>query len=181
MVDTFAQSSTMSDDSPGEIQFEKTLEHTGDILQIALPATALTATLLLGDKEGSKQFLYSFATNIILVHSLKEITHKKRPESSTSYNAFPSGHTAAAFHGAAFIQRRYGWEYGVPAYVLAGVVGYSRIEGLNDRHDGWDVLGGIVVGVGTAYLFTKPYKSTKHDISFSTRGDASVVSWKYTF
>jgi len=64
---------------------------------------------------------------------------KRRPENSLNKDSFPSGHASAAFQGASFIQRRYGWKHGKYAYLLAAFVGYSRIEGLNDRHDTWDV------------------------------------------
>lgn len=82
---------------------------------------------------------------------LKYAINKRRPDGSTDGKAFPSGHTAVSFSEASFLQRRYGWEYGIPAYAVAGLVAYTRIEGIDDRHDGWDILGGIVVGVGSTY------------------------------
>ena len=39
----------------------------------------------------------------------------------------PSIHSAVAFAGASYIQRRYGWKFGAPAYALAVDVGWSRI------------------------------------------------------
>ena len=112
---------------------------------------------------------------------MKRIIRKKRPEGSTAYNAFPSGHTSSAFQGASFIQRRYGWKFGLPAYVLAGFVGYSRIEGLNDRHDFWDVLGGAAVGIGSTYLFTKPFDSRKHTFIITGNQFGPQVRWQMTF
>ena len=153
-------------DSPTEIRQERFVEHTGHILHYALPAAAGLSTIILKDKEGGEQFLKSFATNIAVTYTLKYAFDKPRPEGATDGLAFPSGHTSAAFQGASFIQRRYGWKYGIPAYILAGFVGYSRIEGLNDRHDGWDVFGGILVGIGSTYLFTTPYEKKDIDLTF---------------
>src|SRR5262249_17325700 len=49
----------------------------------------------------------SIFTNQI-VTSLKHVTHQMRPDGST-YNSFPSGHTATAFVGAEFMHQELGW------------------------------------------------------------------------
>ncbi len=93
--------------------------------------------------------------------------------------AFPSGHTSTAFQSASFIQKRYGWEYGIPAYALAGFTGYSRLNA--QKHDGWDVLAGAVVGIGSTYLFTTPYQREHFELSFkSGDGDYLIgIIYKY--
>jgi len=132
-------------------------EKAGNILQIAIPATAYGSTFHMDDDKGRKQFYYSFFTNLAITHALKHTINKPRPEGNGSY-AFPSGHTSAAFQGATFLQRRYGWKYGVPAFVCAAYVGWSRIEGESDKHDTTDVLGGAAVGILSSLYFTTPYK-----------------------
>ena len=102
---------------------------TGDVLQLALPAAAGLTTILKKDWKGTKQFALSYTTSLLVTHSLKKIVRKQRPEGRHLYDSFPSGHTTSAFSGASFIQRRYGWKYGKWAYILAGIVGISRIEG----------------------------------------------------
>ena len=142
-------------------KWEFVLEDTGDILMIALPTVAGLTTLFKKDWEGTEQFAFSYATGFVLTHSLKRIIRKERPEGRNLFDAFPSGSTSSAFSGASFIQRRYGWKYGKWAYVLAGIVGVSRVEGPDGWHDYWDVLAGAVVGVGSTYIFTKPYENQK--------------------
>ncbi len=132
------------------------IETAGTVLQIAIPAIGYATTFALDDGEGRTQFYKSFATDIAVVYALKYAVHKKRPDSSNNLS-FPSGHTASAFQGAAFIQRRYGWAWSVPAYLGAVFVGYSRIEA--HKHDRWDVAGGALVGTLSSYWFTTPYKS----------------------
>jgi membrane-associated phospholipid phosphatase len=132
-------------------------EIAGNILQIAIPATAYGSTFYMDDDKGRKQFYYSFFTNLAVTHALKHIINKPRPEGRDGY-AFPSGHTSAAFQGATFLQRRYGWKYSVPAFVCAAYVGWSRIEGESDKHDITDVLGGAAVGILGSLYFTTPYK-----------------------
>lgn len=148
-----------------EENYEKFLEKSGDVIQVLLPVAGITTTIILDDRAGKNQFISSFFFNTISTHLLKEITAKKRPEDSTQKNSFPSGHTSSAFQGAAFIQRRYGWKYGWMAYAAAAFTGYSRIEGLNDRHDFIDVAGGAVLGVASTYIFTR--KRTSPSVSVS--------------
>lgn len=126
---------------------ESNSEKAGDILQILIPATAYSITFYLNNSEGRNQFYKSFFTNLGVTGALKFFIDKKRPidrernSKGCGKNSFPSGRTSAAFQGAAFIQKRYGWKYGLPAYALASYVGWSRIEGESDKHDVTDVLG----------------------------------------
>jgi len=136
---------------------ESDFEIAGDILQIAIPATACGSTFYMDDDKGRTQFYYSFFTNLAVTHALKYMINKPRPEGHGDY-AFPSGHTSAAFQGATFLHRRYGWKYGVPAFVCASYVGWSRIEGESDKHDITDVLGGAAVGILSSLYFTTPHK-----------------------
>lgn len=126
------------------------IERSGDAIQILLPTAAFGTTFYLDDRRGRGEFYRSFLTTFVVTHSLKRITQKKRPDGGD--HAFPSGHTGAAFQGAAFIQHRYGWAYGLPAYLGASFVGYSRIHA--DRHDLADVLAGAALGIATNVAFT---------------------------
>jgi membrane-associated phospholipid phosphatase len=132
---------------------DKGLERAGDILQIGLPAAAAGATLLHWDWEGFKQFALSYGSNTVLIFGMKEITEKRRP-SSDSRNSYPSGHTASSFGGAAFLNSRYGPLWGVPAYALAAMTGYSRINA--DAHFTDDVLAGASVAMFCNWYFVNP-------------------------
>ena len=131
----------------------------GDVLLITLPTLAMGSTFTWQDgQKGTYQFSKAIAGTIVITYGLKLAINKPRPNRENNYS-FPSGHTSVAFASAAFVQKRYGWEYGVPAYLLAGYVGYTRIKAT--KHDGWDVLAGAAIGVGMSYLFTKPYERKK--------------------
>ncbi len=139
-------------------------EISGDYLQFLLPATAFTSTLFLRDgQKGTLRFTAAMISTEIITHTLKPIIDKPRPNGGRY--SFPSGHTSSAFTGAAFMQRRYGWKVGAPAYLLASYVGYTRIKAR--KHDGWDVLGGAIIGTGSAYLFAKPFKKKNTEITIS--------------
>ena len=160
---------------------EEAIKNTGDIVQYALPFAAGLSTVILWDKKGAWQFVKSFGTTVVLTYGLKVLIDKPRPNGETGDHAFPSGHTAVAFSGASFIQRRYGWAYGVPSYALAGFVAYSRLQGNDPSHDGWDVAAGVLVGVGSTYLFTTPYQREHYELSFSSGDDTYLLGLKYKF
>lgn len=162
-------------------QTKKTIEDIGDAIQIGLPIAAGLTTLIIKDKKGSWQFAKGFAVNLAMTYALKFAIDKPRPEGRTDGLAFPSGHTSVAFQGASFIQRRYGWSYGIPAYILAGFCSYSRLEGIDKRHDGWDVLGGIIVGIGSTYLFTTPHQKEHFELSFSSSENKYLIGFNYKF
>ncbi len=126
----------------------------GDIGQILLPATAYTLTFTRHDRTGRKMFYKSYFSSMALSYALKYSIDDNRPNGSKSEDSFISAHTASAFGGAAFIQRRYGWKLGVPAYAAASFVGWSRIH--SNSHDSDDVIRGAAIGIAGAYLFTRP-------------------------
>lgn len=168
-------------ESDSEIKAEKTIQDIGDVTHIAMPVAAVITTIIVGDKKGTWQFAKGFAVNLAATYALKYTINKPRPEGATDGHAFPSGHTSVAFQSASFIQRRYGWKFGIPSYALAGFVAFSRLEGLNDRHDGWDILGGVIVGVGSTYLFTTPYQKEHFKLSFSSGNENYLLGFKYKF
>ena len=157
---------------------DKTLQTAGDVLLVSLPVASLTGTLLIGDQEGSWQFAKGFVLNQAVTLGMKYAINKPRPYDN-GYRAFPSAHTSTTFQSAAFLQKRYGWKFGAPAYALAAFTGYSRIRA--HKHDGWDVLAGAVVGIGSSYLFTRPYKEDRMELTFSSEGHGAVIGFNYTF
>jgi hypothetical protein len=130
-----------------------TLEATGNVLEILLPATGLGATYLYGDRDGRWEWLYSGVTTLGTVEVLKPLTEKTRPSGSGT-TSFPSGHTASAFWGAAFLNTRYGPWWGIPAYGLAALTGYSRYR--SDAHYADDVLAGASIALLSNWLWVRP-------------------------
>jgi len=98
-------------------QADEPIKWLGDYYQV-IPATALASTIIFQDWEGSRQFCKSAITSMALTQSLKLIVNEPRPNGH-GHASFPSGHTSASFFGASFVQRRYGWKYGAPAYLAA--------------------------------------------------------------
>ena len=124
-------------------------ERAGDWVQVALPMTAWGLSYTRDDDEGFMQFSKSFFTTMLATQVLKQGVNETRPDGG--HRSFPSGHTSASFSGASFLQRRYGSTYGLPAYIAATFVGWSRIE--SNRHYPHDVLAGAALAMGINHYF----------------------------
>ncbi len=122
-----------------------------DVLAIGLPIAAYTLTGLKKDTQGAWDMTKSLGLTVTGTLALNALIDKDTP-SGDDNDAFPSGHSAVAFSSAAFMQRRYGWRTGLPAYAVAGTVGWLRVE--TDEHDWADVLGGAALGIVSSILFT---------------------------
>ncbi len=153
---------------------KSSLKKSGDIIHLLLPATALGATLVIEDDyQGSWQLIKTGVVSRVAVEGLKYAVDKDRPDDSGD-DSFPSGHTADSFAAATFIQQRYGWKWGIPAYIGATFVGYTRVD--SDKHYVEDVLAGAAIGIISGLYFTEPYsgitispiaKSGHYGINFS--------------
>lgn len=130
-----------------------TIEDAGDALEVILPVSAALGTVFHNDFIGVKELACVGMTTLVAVEGLKYSINRERPNGHD--RSFPSGHTASAFASAGFLQMRYGWGYGIPAYALAVFTGYSRVE----SHNHWtsDVLAGAAIGIGANLIFTSKY------------------------
>lgn len=147
-----------------------------DIGSIGIPLTAGLIALAKDDDDGLIMFLEGAAYTIIATHSLKIAINAERPNGGDY--SFPSGHTSSATQGAAYLQFRYGWKYGVPAYIGAGLVGLSRVQ--NEHHYWRDVIAGAVLATGIQYWVTEPYGNTLI-INPHVSQESIGVSGRFTF
>jgi len=143
------------------------IEQAGNVLTIALATTAVGVTATEQDGEGLVQFGKSLALSLGVTAALKYSINEERPNGKD--HSFPSGHTSFSFTSAEFMRKRYGWEFGLPAYAAASFVGYSRVEA--DKHYWHDVMTGAAIGIASSYLFTKPY----HGINVTMVGGEKFV------
>ena len=156
---------------------KSSLEKSGDIVHLLLPAAAFGATLVIEDDfQGSWQLIKSGVVSRVAVEGLKYGIDKDRPDGSGD-DSFPSGHTADSFASATFIQQRYGWKWAIPAYIGAIFVGYSRVE--SDKHFVEDVLAGAAIGIISGLYFTESYSGVT--ISPTAGNGQYGVSFSGTF
>ncbi|HMA13016.1 MAG TPA: phosphatase PAP2 family protein, partial [Steroidobacteraceae bacterium] len=138
---------------------QRRVERAGTALMFALPAAALAATWALEPREVAgapdnphwllmggtprHDLLLALARAGVTTGALKYAVNETRPNGDP--NSFPSGHATAAFTGAEFLRKEYGWGWGAPAYVAASFVAWSRVKA--DKHYTHDVLAGAAIGI----------------------------------
>jgi len=108
----------------------------------------------------------------VVVTGLKYAVGRERPDGSNN-QSFPSGHSITAFCFAPVVIRYWGWEAGVPAYLLAAVTGLARVEGYH--HYLSDVLAGATLGIviGNAVVYAPK------DVSLSAGPGQLNLGWKF--
>jgi membrane-associated phospholipid phosphatase len=154
---------------------ESTLVQVGNVLQVLLPVGAGAISLYRDDTEGLWQLTKSELLTAGVTYGLKYSINSTGPNGES--HSFPSGHASITFSAAQFLQIRYGWEYGVPAYLLAGLTGYSRVSG--DYHDWGDVIGGAAIGMVASYWFTTPFLGGQAQLMTLPKG--AGLAWRTSF
>jgi membrane-associated phospholipid phosphatase len=138
----------------------------GDYLQIAIPSLALGMTYGNKDDEGRKQMVTGLISNLAATQTIKLATDQTRPDGGRL--SFPSGHTSAAFQGAAFIHRRYGLDEAIPSYIGAAFVGYSRVHAR--KHYWRDVIAGAALGIGISFYTSTNKNESSLSLSIDNPG-----------
>ncbi len=133
-------------------------------LSAAIPAGMLVYGIIKHDKPTRRkayEVIGSIAIASVVSEGLKYAVNRERPGEKhpgvifpykeEHGKSFPSGHTTLAFATATSLALEYKkWYVVVPAYVWATGVAYSRVY--LGVHYPSDVLGGAVVGAGSALL-----------------------------
>lgn len=115
--------------------------------------------------------LVAIAANLLFTEAFKQTVRRPRPfttypddiikRTKVSDFSFPSGHTSCAFATAtALTLSTQKWYIAVPAYLYASFVAYSRMR--LGVHFPTDILGGILVGIGTSLLTWQVDKWIQH-------------------
>lgn len=150
---------------------QKNVSRSTDIVMLALPVATLAGVLIERDWDGLVQGIETAGATAAATLILKYAVSERRPDGSDMHS-FPSAHSAVSFATAAFLQRRYGWAFGAPAYALAAYVGWGRVY--SGKHHWWDVVAGGAIGAASAYIFTKPF-AKKHNLQVSPVSDGRSV------
>lgn len=139
-------------------------------VNIATPVAMFTTGLATHNKDLQKKSYFTTGSLLLAagVSSILKITIR-RPRPFTTYPdlitkksaggsySFPSGHTTMAFANATALSLSFPkWYVIVPSYAYAAAVAYSRMY--LGVHYPSDILGGIIVGMGTTFLVFKSEK-----------------------
>ncbi len=128
----------------------------------AFPAVLSAASWSVGKITGSSEpgefgtdrFRAQLMTGL-LTSVLKVSINRQRPD-GTPYS-YPSGHMSSSFATAAVVYGHFGRTLGIPAFVLAGYVGLSRLQ--EGKHCLSDVIAGGILGT---YISLKLVRKDRH-------------------
>lgn len=130
-------------------------------VQVPVIAAAYMYTLWAQDEETHdfmKALISGWGITSVTTVAIKGIADTPRPDPA-AYGGqwgFPSYHTASTFAMAATIDEYYGWKAGLPAYAVAGLVGWSRID--QREHE----LSDVVFGAALGYVIGKSVAAAHH-------------------
>lgn len=141
------------------------------IIDIAAPSSIILTGLIKKDKDLTNKGLVigaGYLGTALLTTAFKNVIKRPRPhdtypdlvypKSSSGGYSFPSGHTSTAFSTATSLSLAFPrWYVAAPAFVYACTVAYTRVD--LGVHYPSDVIGGAILGSGTAYLTWKINKA----------------------
>lgn len=117
--------------------------------------------------------LTATATTQFVTLAGKYLVQRPRPDGGNNHS-FPSGHTSGMFAAASVLDARYGYKIGVPSYLLASFVGFSRIR--MGKHYPTDVVSGAILGVIIGRSFGKEDFKTKRMALVPYLNNSSVAA-----
>lgn len=142
------------------------ITNTASPVSIAAPVLVYGIGWIQKNPEIKNKGLYIAASAItasILATSTKYIVNRERPfitypeiqkATHTGSPSFPSGHTSSAFSTATSLSMAFTkWYVILPSYLWASSVAFSRMH--LGVHFPSDVLGGIIIGSGSAWICHK--------------------------
>jgi len=153
------------------------LGHLGEApVQVPILALVWGTSLWTGDAElnGLTHTLISaYTINGLSVLLIKGIADTDRPDPDWNGGrwGFPSFHAASSFAIAGVLEEYYGWRAGLPAYTLAGLISWSRVD--ERDHD----LSDVVFGAALGWVIGKSVAGTH------LRGDgrAILLPWSHPY
>ena len=95
-----------------------------------MPLGAAGISITKSNEVGLWQLIKLELTTVGITYDLKYSIHSTWPDGQG--RNFSSGHASVIFLAAQFLLERYGLKYGVPAYLLANLTVYARVDG--DQH-----------------------------------------------
>lgn len=133
-----------------DYKYDDYLQYSPAALMLALKAAGYESRTNWSGMLTSAAF--SVAIQAAAVNGIKYSVGRLRPD-GTSYNSFPSGHTATAFMTATLLHKEYGWRspwFSIGGYTAAAITGVSRL--MNNRHWMSDIVAGAAIGIGAVHL-----------------------------
>jgi len=148
---------------------------------VATIGAVIGTVLLVGHLSGSESLTLTgseLARSVIysagITLALKAATQRTRPNGEPY--SFPSGHSAAMFSVAPVLAARYGILAAAPAYLLAGVTAFGRVE--EREHFPSDVVFGAALGLASGVAVVRS-DAASSSVSITVRPGAIGLTTRF--
>jgi membrane-associated phospholipid phosphatase len=152
LTSLFFHYSSQKSNNQKDCVLSKTIERSGDVLQVALPLSYFVHTLLAHDSVGAYQLCLSVANSTVLTWVPKLFIAQKRPNGGK--NSMPSGHTSLAFAALTFFLVRYVITF--PGLLMINMASFTALSRIYAQwHYYSDIVIGFLIGLFSALFWTK--------------------------
>jgi hypothetical protein len=139
-------------------------EETGQAVAYAMPAVAVSVALHKHDYKGIAQLAVVTGMTYGTAYALKQIVKSCRPYAKIpaggcaggAWDSFPSTTSALASAPSSFMWNRYGWEWGLPMFVISKYPSWSMQKAKKNKL--WDGLTTTAISFGYNQIFTTRYR-----------------------
>ncbi len=133
----------------------------GKAVAYAMPVLAAGITIYKKDWNGLAQLTFVTGLTYLTAYGLKQVVRECRPYAKPcapggpGWDSFPSTTSAIASAPSSFVWQRYGWEWGLPMFIVSKYPSYALDKARQNRI--WDGLASTGIAWGLNAIFTPRY------------------------
>ncbi len=158
---------------------DPSLRKAANVITIALPVTAIGVSLLHHeDWKGIEEFAVSAGLTVGTAYLLRQSIRDRRPDHSDFHGLTPPD-LALADSSSEYLWSRYGWRYGLPAWIASGVVSYALTDA--KKNHWYDTLGTGVIAFGINYSLVDRYHAGRVHVAAEPVPGGAMVRLSMNF
>lgn len=159
--------------SPAFAAPDPSLRKAGNIIVVALPVAAVGVSLLHDeDWRGIGEFAFSAGLTVGSAFLIRQVVREQRPDGSDFHTLTPPD-LALADASADYLWSRYGWRYGVPAYLAASVVSYALTD--SKKNHWYDTVASGALAFSFNYALVDRYHPGRYRVTAETRPSGGAM------
>jgi hypothetical protein len=149
----------------------------GEGIDFALPAAAAGIAIYKHDWVGVGDLLEASVLTVGTAYALSHVVVERQPDGQP--HSFPSVDSAIGASGSSFLWARYGWEYGLPAFAIKQVAGYS-LDKAKQGH-WYDSIASSAIASGFSYFITPRFSKYKIYTELDPVPGGGVIRLSYNY
>ncbi len=154
----------LSPSAAGASTPDPSMRKAANIVTIALPITAIGVSLLHHrDWKGIGEFAVSAGLTVGSALIIRQIVRNQRPDHLGDFHSLTPPDLALADASSDYMWSRYGWRYGVPAYLASAFVSYALTDA--KKNHWYDTLATGALAFGFNYAIVDRYRPGRYHVS----------------